>query len=49
MSSDMEALSLDDGKNVFTEEERKVAMYGEKGQGEYLNDAKRRKWIRANF
>jgi len=25
----------------YTEEEKKVAMYGEKGQGEYLTDAKR--------
>jgi hypothetical protein len=25
----------------YSEEEKKVAMYGEKGQGEYLADAKR--------
>lgn len=27
--------------NNYSEEEKKVAMYGEKGQGEYLTDAKR--------
>jgi hypothetical protein len=25
----------------YSEEEKKVAIYGEKGQGEYLTDAKR--------
>ena len=29
--------------NNYSEEEKKVAMYGEKGQGEYLTDAKRNK------
>lgn len=40
LSSGMEALTLD-SKDNYTEEEKKVAMYGEKGQGEYLDDAKR--------
>jgi hypothetical protein len=26
---------------TYTEDEKKVAMFGEKGQGEYLTDAKR--------
>ena len=38
MSAGFEAMSLN---NNYSEEEKKVAMYGEKGQGEYLTDAKR--------
>lgn len=37
----MQNLSL--GGSGYSEEEKKVAMYGEKGQGEYLTDAKRKK------
>jgi hypothetical protein len=33
-------MSLNSGP-AYSEEEKKVAMYGEKGQGEYLTDAKR--------
>lgn len=40
LSSGLEALNLEE-KDSYTEEEKKVAMYGEKGQGEYLDDAKR--------
>lgn len=32
----MQAMNLGN----YSEEEKKVAMYGEKGQGEYLTDAK---------
>lgn len=38
------ATSMDAQLNLnvnYSEEEKKVAMYGEKGQGEYLTDAKR--------
>lgn len=38
MSANFESMNLNSG---FTEEEKKVAIYGEKGQGEYLTDAKR--------
>lgn len=38
MSVNFESMNLNQG---FTEEEKKVAIYGEKGQGEYLTDAKR--------
>lgn len=31
------------GDGAYTEEENKVRIYGEKGQGEYLADAKRKK------
>ena len=41
MTEGMNAMSLDGGQQNYTEEEKKVAMYGEKGQGEYLTDAKR--------
>ena len=34
---------IDLGGASYTEEEKKVAMYGEKGQGDYLADAKRNK------
>lgn len=34
----MQAMNL--GGPSYSEEEKKVAMYGEKGQGEYLTDAK---------
>ena len=37
----MQNLSLNDPG--YSAEEKKVAMYGEKGQGEYLTDAKRKK------
>ncbi len=37
LSAGMDSLNL----NGYTEEEKKVMMYGEKGQGEYLTDAKR--------
>ena len=39
----MQNLSLNDNTPAYSQEEKKVAMYGEKGQGEYLNDAKRKK------
>jgi hypothetical protein len=41
ISAGLEALSLDPKQQSYTEEEKKVAMYGEKGQGDYLDDAKR--------
>jgi len=47
MTAGFEQLSLqDDNKragNNYTEEEKKVAKYGEIGQGDYLTDAKHRR------
>lgn len=37
LSSGLDSINL----NGYSEEEKKVMMYGEKGQGEYLSDAKR--------
>ena len=39
LTSGMQAMNLN--ISGYTEEEKKVAMYGEKGQGEYLTGAKR--------
>ena len=39
LTSGMQAMNLNTGG--YSEEEKKVAMYGEKGQGEYLTTAKR--------
>lgn len=42
MTAGFEQMNLNDNNN-YTEEEKKVAMYGEKGQGDYLTDAKARR------
>ena len=36
-----EELSLNQAKDKMTNEEAKIAQYGEKGQAEYLNERKR--------
>jgi hypothetical protein len=38
LASSMQSMTLNE---KYSEEEKKVAMYGEKGQGEYLTGAKR--------
>ncbi len=42
LTAGFDALTLGGAEGTgYSEEEKKVAMYGEKGQGEYLDDAKR--------
>lgn len=45
ITNGMKAMGLGagSGATAYTQEERKVAMHGDKGQGEYLTDAKRRR------